>query len=125
MTDQTDSLRALLEQKRAELVRWIHSQTSSLSVRESESDLVDRMQSMCSRDQAVTLLDALSRKLTDIDAALAAMEDGSYGICIDCEEPIAAKRLRTVPWASHCIRCQEMLERNQMLHAAPVWDEAA
>ena len=125
MTDQTHGLRAMLEYKRAELVRSIRSQSSQLAVREGESDLVDRMQSMCSRDEAVTFLHALTRTLADVDAALAATKDGSYGICVDCEEPISPKRLRTIPWASHCIRCQEALERAQMRHAAPLWDQAA
>ena len=125
MTDQTDGIRAMLRDKRAELLRSIRSQSSQLSVSEGENDLIDRMQSMCSRDEAVTFLGALTRTLTDVDAALAAMDQGSYGICVDCEEPIASRRLQTIPWASHCIRCQEARERRQAHHAAPLWDKAA
>ena len=121
----TNDVRAILQDKRAELVRSIRSQSSQLCVHDSESDLVDRMQSMSNRDQAVTLLDALTRTLAEIDIALAAVKDGSYGICLVCEEPIASKRLRTVPWASHCIRCQEALERRSTHAALSVWDEAA
>jgi DnaK suppressor protein len=126
MINQIDDLKAVLENKRAELLRSIRSQGSQLTVGEGEADLIDRMQSMCRRDEVVAFLDALTRTLADVDAALAAMKEGSYGICVDCEEPIAAKRLETLPWASHCIRCQEVLEhRRQTRSGARVWDEAA
>ena len=121
----TDDVRAILQDKRAELMRSIRSQSSQLSVHDGESDLVDRMQSMCNRDHAVTLLDGLTRTLADVNAALAALKEGSYGICVTCEEPIARRRLQTVPWASHCIRCQEAVERRRTYADAPVWDEAA
>ena len=34
-------------------------------------------------------------------------------MCVDCEEPIAAKRLQAVPWAERCVNCQEAHEREQ------------
>jgi DnaK suppressor protein len=34
-------------------------------------------------------------------------DDGTYGICKECEEPITEKRLKAVPWAKYCIKCQE------------------
>jgi DnaK suppressor protein len=54
-----------------------------------------------------------SRVLAEIDRSLHAISEGSYGICIDCEEPISLKRLETLPWAPCCVRCQEGLERQQ------------
>ncbi len=46
-----------------------------------------------------------------IDEALERMEDGTYGICVSCGNPIQEKRLQAVPWARHCIHCQELQER--------------
>ncbi len=43
--------------------------------------------------------------------ALARIEDKSYGICVNCENPIQPKRLEAVPWARHCIQCQGLLEK--------------
>jgi DnaK suppressor protein len=81
---------------------------------------------MCSRDEVTIFLDGLTRTLANVDAALAAMRQGSYGICVECGEPIASKRLQTIPWASHCIRCQEVLEhRKHNGHAGSRWDKAA
>lgn len=42
--------------------------------------------------------------------ALRAIDDGTYGICIDCENKISEKRLKYYPNALRCISCQEALE---------------
>ena len=126
MRDQIEHLRAVLENKRTELVRSIRVRSSQLTVCEGEHELLDRIQGMSSRDEAVTFLDALTRTLAAVDAALAALKEGSYGICADCGEAISSRRLQTIPWASLCIRCQEALEsREHMSPAAPWWDKAA
>lgn len=49
-------------------------------------------------------------RLRLIQRALQRISDGSFGICVDCEGPIGLKRLQAVPWASHCIHCQEQAE---------------
>ncbi|HYK88620.1 MAG TPA: TraR/DksA C4-type zinc finger protein [Acidobacteriota bacterium] len=43
--------------------------------------------------------------------ALDRIEDKTYGICANCENPIQPKRLEAVPWARHCIQCQGLLEK--------------
>lgn len=111
MTEQIDGLIQVLEDKRAEVARAIWSQTSQLSVCEREHELTDQIQGMCRRDETVTLLSGLTRTLTAVDAALEAARQGFYGICVECGEHIASRRLQTIPWASHCIRCQEALEQ--------------
>lgn len=45
--------------------------------------------------------------LREIHEALARMDDDSYGLCLDCDEPISHKRLEAIPWARLCISCQE------------------
>jgi DnaK suppressor protein len=47
------------------------------------------------------------RKLKMIDAALARLDTGEFGVCDDCGEPIPAKRLKIVPWAECCVPCQD------------------
>jgi len=46
-----------------------------------------------------------------IDEALERMEEGEFGLCVSCGNPIQEKRLEVVPWARHCIQCQELQER--------------
>ena len=42
--------------------------------------------------------------------ALKAIDDGTYGVCIDCGQPISEKRLKYYPNASRCLPCQEAAE---------------
>lgn len=46
-----------------------------------------------------------------IEDALRKIEDGSYGLCDRCGEQIQVERLKAIPYATMCIRCQESLER--------------
>ena len=44
-------------------------------------------------------------ELTRVDAALKAIEAGTYGTCVSCGKPIAPERLEAIPWAPTCIDC--------------------
>jgi DnaK suppressor protein len=50
-------------------------------------------------------------ELSEVEAALVRMDDGSYGTCSDCGEPIGWPRLNAQPTADRCIACQEKLEK--------------
>lgn len=50
-------------------------------------------------------------KLRRIDSALARIEEGEYGFCIESGEPIEVKRLENQPWAEYCIEVAEEMER--------------
>ncbi len=52
-----------------------------------------------------------SRELQAIDAALARIADGSYGVCADCDGEIGEARLKANPMAKRCLSCQEDSER--------------
>jgi DnaK suppressor protein len=45
--------------------------------------------------------------LREVEAAVRRIEQGTYGVCHECEEPISAKRLDALPWAKYCVKCQE------------------
>jgi DnaK suppressor protein len=47
--------------------------------------------------------------LREVADALHRIDQGTYGICPECEEPISAKRLDAVPWARYCVTCQEQI----------------
>jgi DnaK suppressor protein len=47
--------------------------------------------------------------LREISDALHRIEQGTYGTCLECEEPISVKRLEAVPWARFCVACQEAI----------------
>jgi DnaK suppressor protein len=47
--------------------------------------------------------------LREISDALHRLDQDTYGICMECEEPISRKRLDAVPWARFCVTCQELI----------------
>jgi len=47
--------------------------------------------------------------LREVQDALRRIEQGTYGVCSECEEPISVKRLDAVPWARFCVACQERI----------------
>lgn len=51
------------------------------------------------------------RILQLIQDALQRADQGSYGLCVECQEDVQRKRLDAVPWARHCIECQEKQEK--------------
>ena len=63
------------------------------------------------RDVAVQILDRESALVRQLRAAIDRIDDGSYGICVDCEDEIAPNRLKAIHWAERCIGCQELAER--------------
>lgn len=63
------------------------------------------------RQADVTHLARTAVALRDIDAALARIDDGEYGLCTDCDEPIDRRRLQAHPAALRCARCQDRFER--------------
>jgi len=48
-----------------------------------------------------------------INEALGRMEKGTYGQCVECDEPISKPRLQAIPYARHCIQCARKLEGGQ------------
>jgi len=57
-------------------------------------------------------LSAASATLQEIDAALERLDQGIFGICEECGEPIAERRLRLMPHAALCIKCQAQEEKS-------------
>ena len=66
---------------------------------------------MGERELAVRNLDRDSKMLRLIRQALARVTNGTFGVCLHCEEDIMPKRMAAVPWAAYCIRCQEKIDR--------------
>jgi len=51
------------------------------------------------------------RELEEINEALKKIEEGTYGICEMCEDPIQEERLKIKPYAKYCIICREIIEK--------------
>lgn len=59
------------------------------------------------RAQTLAVANQLRSQLSELDRALARIDDGSYGICEVCGRPIAAARLEARPTASRCVVCPD------------------
>ena len=53
--------------------------------------------------------DAVRRELGEIDAALARIQEGCYGTCLNCGGPMGLQRLRAIPEARYCLACSGQL----------------
>ena len=110
-----DTLKQDLEERRSSITRAIQT-----NMRLSR-DLPDRGEmtkdpygsASTAHDDELTAInvDRLARDLKLIDRALADIEAGRYGICAECEEPIAPRRLKALPFATRCVEGQARSER--------------
>jgi DnaK suppressor protein len=60
--------------------------------------------------QQIALLEARTQERIQLDEALRRLDEGTYGICEDCDAPISPARLRALPFARRCVGCQEQYE---------------
>jgi DnaK suppressor protein len=51
----------------------------------------------------------VTTQLRQVESAIHRLEKGEYGICAECGDEIASKRLNAVPWTKYCISCQERI----------------
>jgi DnaK suppressor protein len=81
---------------------------------ETASDALDDLQLKTERELATQNLNRDSSMLRHIDLALSKIVNGTYGICLHCEEDISLRRMAALPWAAFCIECQEMADRGEI-----------
>jgi len=101
----------LLETKQTELAGGLRNR-EGIAI-EKTADALDEVQLAGERELAIRNLDRESNLLRNVRAALGRMADGSYGVCLHCEEDISPKRLNAVPWTAYCIKCQEAADRHE------------
>ena len=108
---ELNKYKALLEAKQAELAGGLRNR-EGIAI-EKTADALDEVQLAGERELAIRNLDRESNLLRNVKTALARIGDGSYGVCLHCEEDISPKRLNAVPWTSYCIKCQEAADRHE------------
>jgi DnaK suppressor protein len=107
--EQFPDYRALLEEQWRRQVATITE--LSYAALSPTPDEPDDDGSRTNRLQVTARLIATARQqLQETEAALARVDDGSYGLCGHCGGPIAAERLEIVPGARYCVACQGRLE---------------
>jgi DnaK suppressor protein len=71
---------------------------------------LSRMDAMQQQAMAAAVDERRGAELARVDAALARIESGDYGLCLGCDEEIAPARLAIDPAATRCVRCAERAE---------------
>jgi DnaK suppressor protein len=108
---ELNKYKSVLESKQTELVHMLRNR-DGIAI-EKCPDSLDEVQYATERELAIRSLDRDSNLLRNVRAALDRIEEGSFGVCLHCEEDISPKRLAAVPFTAFCIVCQEIADRSQ------------
>jgi DnaK suppressor protein len=73
-------------------------------------DIADKASNSYAKEFLFSLSNSERELLQLMDDALTRIEDKRFGVCLSCEEEMNQKRLDAVPWARHCLACQEKQE---------------
>src|SRR5207248_6273791 len=117
MTIDLSLMKQRLEAKQSELQQRISGLTEAhpqpvgaIEISEGSQDFeetaVDFLETQ--QEQSVTVND--QALLTEVQAALKRINDGTYGYCVVCGQPIPERRLQAIPWAARCIKDEQQLE---------------
>lgn len=107
-------IRARLDQRRSELLALIEGHGEGGKPVELDQTRVGRLSRMDALQNQAMAQETERRRqqeLTRIDAALHRLDEGTYGECLECGEPISEQRLALDPSAPHCIGCADHAER--------------
>ena len=74
-------------------------------------DVGDKAESSYTKEFLLSLSDSERKQLLLVDEALKRIKNDTFGNCQMCGKEIGKKRLDAVPWAAHCIKCQELAEK--------------
>ena len=110
---EMEKYRRLLEQKKNGLSNELAKtrDAEEETTEESTQDIADKAVSSYTREFLYSLSDSDRGTLVKIDLALERIDEGNFGFCQNCAQPMSEKRLNAVPWASHCVDCQELAEK--------------
>jgi len=109
-TGVLEELREALVKKRAELLAadtGTRPLPAAADVNSRQGDLADQATGNNEVHIQLKLKQTDAKILQAIEEALVRMDKGTYGICRDCGDPIAAARLLAIPWTRVCITCKQ------------------
>ena len=106
--EQRETFRAMLLKLRAEtddrIAEFRQDQQDEATV--SPGDEMDEARSSADVETHAGLIGRAEEKLRYLDDALSLLDEGKYGVCLKCGDPIPVERLIALPFALHCVDCQ-------------------
>jgi DnaK suppressor protein len=129
---RTTGLRQMLLERRRAMQTAVNNRIrDSRADRSNEvRDMVDQCDVGVAEELSFALLQIRTEAPVGVDAALARLDDGTYGVCSDCGSEIVESRLHAMPFAVRCTRCEETSEQarrrqqqGERLSARPLFSE--
>ncbi|HZM81401.1 MAG TPA: TraR/DksA C4-type zinc finger protein [Candidatus Limnocylindrales bacterium] len=115
---ETEKIREALTQRRDELQEEYGQTLSDITELQRErltdsagDDQADTGTKTFEREQEITLANAILERITQVERALERLDEGSYGWCERCGNPIPVERLAAFPSATLCVSCKQLEER--------------
>jgi len=106
--------RSQLESIRSELLGDVEK--SNQNIRSGETGQIADISDDAARTYNLQLEGELGKqewqRLKQVDMAIKKIEEGEYGVCGQCEEPIPEARLQVVPFTEFCTNCLSEMEKN-------------
>ncbi len=101
----------LVEQK-TDITRGYDKTRSQGKLVDSDSshDPVDKAANSYTKEFLFSLSNKERDEIQMIDDAIIRIDEKSFGACVVCKDDVERKRLEAVPWAKHCLSCQEKIE---------------
>ena len=116
VNDQLKVFKEMLVKKKATLTNYIKTELSELEAADKHhlADLEEMASDTHDTDSVCEMLAVGADTIGQIDQALAKIEEGTYGVCEDCGDPIAFERLEALPFATLCVECKK---KREILHS--------
>jgi DnaK suppressor protein len=119
MAVDVDRFKELLQEERRRVldaIEYLHKENPGSIEDETEDETTDNhiaetATATLDREIDYTLEENSEHVLSEIEGALKRIDEGTYGICVNCGKPIAEERLSAIPWATYCIDCKRLQER--------------
>jgi len=111
--EQLETLRAALLQLRGELAQMLSSSKKAAEPVDLDEPIgrLSRMDAMQQQKMLAANRQAARVRQRQVDVALARFDDGEYGDCLECGEPVGARRLLANPETPFCLVCQTAREK--------------
>ena len=115
---ETEKIRAALAERRDELREEYDQTMSEIAEMQRDrltdsagDDQADTGTKTFEREQEISLANSIRERITQVERALDRLDDGQYGWCERCGNPIPVERLAAFPSATLCVTCKQLEER--------------
>lgn len=121
MTINLDAIKQQLLAKQTELQGNIADLTEAhptpvgaIEASEGPQDFEEVAVDFLETQQEQSTLVTIQALLTEVQQALERIDNGTYGTCVVCGQPIPERRLQAIPWAARCVKDEEQLEQRNL-----------